>query len=503
MLPRSRSGLEGLRLVLHLLDVPLLFALFMGAYWIRFHSGWVGPPVPVPPPRVTYERIFLVAALVWALVYALGGLYERIRFDARQALRLVGLSATASGATLAGLFFLRDVSYSRLVLPISFGLATVGIFVFHLLKAAFLLALLRRGYGRVPALVVGPAELALPCLARFAAVDDLGLDLDGWVGDPLRTPAGSTPPGSPAPGVSGAMAKPLIAPSQADAPAEDLGQLAQVFVRRGGLEDLERVVAEAGIQEIYVAYPLSAGPEAMRVIGLCERTAAAVRVVPDVAGIIAHGVGMRLVAGMPVLELGRSPMQGIEGFLKKVMDFVLASVGVVLISPLLLWIAWRVKRDSPGPVFYTQERVGLDGKTFTIYKFRSMPVDAEARTGPVWATKADPRATPFGSFIRRWSLDELPQLFNVIRGEMSLVGPRPERPHFVNRFRDDIRGYMQRHKVKAGMTGWAQINGLRGECPIEDRTRYDIWYIENWSLLLDLEILIRTVILCVMRPTGG
>jgi exopolysaccharide biosynthesis polyprenyl glycosylphosphotransferase len=169
----------------------------------------------------------------------------------------------------------------------------------------------------------------------------------------------------------------------------------------------------------------------------------------------------------------------------------------------LALVAILIKLDSKGPVFYVQERVGLDGRPFLMYKFRSMRPEAEAETGPVWATKEDPRRTRLGAILRKFSIDELPQLFNVIRGEMSLVGPRPERPVFVARFRSQMQHYMHRHKVRAGITGLAQISGHRGDGPIEDRTRYDILYIENWSLWLDFKILVKTLWIAFIRPTGG
>jgi exopolysaccharide biosynthesis polyprenyl glycosylphosphotransferase len=160
----------------------------------------------------------------------------------------------------------------------------------------------------------------------------------------------------------------------------------------------------------------------------------------------------------------------------------------------MMLVALLVKLDSPGPVFYTQERMGLDARPFWMFKFRSMWEDAEAKTGPVWATQDDPRRTKIGAFIRRFSIDELPQLINVLLGEMSLVGPRPERPVFVEQFRQSIPRYMDRHWEKAGITGWAQVNGLRGDTSIAERTKYDLWYTENWSLLLDFKIILRTLI---------
>ncbi len=166
---------------------------------------------------------------------------------------------------------------------------------------------------------------------------------------------------------------------------------------------------------------------------------------------------------------------------------------LILVSPILLLIALLVKLESRGPVFYKQERVGLDGNLFSVLKFRSMRLDAEANSGPVWAQKNDPRATRVGRFLRRFSLDELPQLINVLRGDMSLVGPRPERQHFVDQFKAEIPKYLERHRVKTGMTGWAQVNGLRGNAPISERTKYDVYYVENWSLVFDLKIIMKTL----------
>jgi len=186
-------------------------------------------------------------------------------------------------------------------------------------------------------------------------------------------------------------------------------------------------------------------------------------------------------------------LRGWKLTLKRIMDIVGASVALVLLSPLMLFMAILIKLDSPGPVFYVQERMGLDAKPFPMLKFRSMRQDADAN-GPGWTTKNDPRRTRFGAFIRRYSLDELPQLINVLLGHMSLVGPRPEQPYYVEQFRRSIPRYMERHREKAGITGWAQIHGLRGDTSIAERTKYDLWYIENWSLWLDIKILIKTLV---------
>jgi Undecaprenyl-phosphate glucose phosphotransferase len=197
--------------------------------------------------------------------------------------------------------------------------------------------------------------------------------------------------------------------------------------------------------------------------------------------------------GLPTINLSETPLEGWSRFVKRAFDLVVASLALVLLSPLMLLVALVIWLDDRGPIFYRQERMGLDGKPFRILKFRSMRVGAEAVTGAVWAEKDDPRRTRVGSLIRAWSLDELPQLWNVLMGDMSVVGPRPERPQFVEQFRAEFPHYMLRHKVRAGMTGWAQVHGWRGNTSIRMRIEHDLYYIENWSLMLDLKILFMTV----------
>jgi exopolysaccharide biosynthesis polyprenyl glycosylphosphotransferase len=209
---------------------------------------------------------------------------------------------------------------------------------------------------------------------------------------------------------------------------------------------------------------------------------------------MASEVSIGELGGLPLLTIRDIALRGWKLTLKRAVDLIGSAVGLVVLSPLLMLVALLVKLDSPGPVFYAQERMGLDARPFWMLKFRSMWKDAEAKTGPVWATKDDPRRTKIGAFIRRFSIDELPQFINVLLGEMSLVGPRPERPVFVEQFRQSIPRYMDRHREKAGLTGWAQVNGLRGDTSIAERTKYDLWYTENWSLLLDFKIILRTII---------
>jgi exopolysaccharide biosynthesis polyprenyl glycosylphosphotransferase len=216
--------------------------------------------------------------------------------------------------------------------------------------------------------------------------------------------------------------------------------------------------------------------------------------IPDLVGLITSGFNTIEGEDFILLQLKSFALSGWQGFLKRVVDMTFSIAGLLLLSPILMAVSLITKLTSPGPVLYKQERIGMDGRVFKIFKFRSMVNDAEDKTGAVWAKKNDPRVTAFGGFLRRTSIDELPQLFNVIKGEMSLVGPRPERPQFVREFASFIPKYQERHRFRSGITGWAQANGLRGQSSIEERTKYDVYYIENWSLGFDLKIIILTMI---------
>jgi exopolysaccharide biosynthesis polyprenyl glycosylphosphotransferase len=215
--------------------------------------------------------------------------------------------------------------------------------------------------------------------------------------------------------------------------------------------------------------------------------------VPDVLQFVTLRAAVEELEGLPVISLAQSPIIGWARVLKRVTDIMLGALGIVVLSPLLGAIALMIRLGSPGSVLYRQERTGLDGRTFDILKFRTMPEHTESETGPVWALRGDRRATRLGRTLRRFSLDELPQLWNVLTGDMSLVGPRPERPFFVHQFKTRVPQYMLRHKVKSGLTGWAQVNGLRGDTSIEKRIEYDLYYIQNWSLALDVKIMILTL----------
>jgi putative colanic acid biosynthesis UDP-glucose lipid carrier transferase len=258
----------------------------------------------------------------------------------------------------------------------------------------------------------------------------------------------------------------------------------------------ERLATDAdarGIDQVWLALPLRAEVRMRAILDLLRNSAVEVRFVPDIFGFHLVNHSLTEVAGLPVLSLTATPMAGFARIAKAIEDHLLAAVFLVVALPFMLAIAIGIKLTSRGPVLYRQSRVTWNGAQFPMLKFRTMPVGTEAASGAVWSRHGDDRATAFGNFLRRTSLDELPQLFNVLKGEMSLVGPRPERPEFVTRFREEIPGYMQKHLVKAGITGWAQVNDLRGDSDLARRIEYDLYYVEHWSLGFDLRILALTL----------
>jgi Undecaprenyl-phosphate glucose phosphotransferase len=257
----------------------------------------------------------------------------------------------------------------------------------------------------------------------------------------------------------------------------------------GTTDQLGAVVQQHGVDQLYVALPIGAQHKTVRLLKLAEPLLLAVRVVPDLLQYYALRAGVEDLDGIPVINLTQIPLAGWNTFIKRLVDLVLGSIALVVAAPLLAGIALVVWLEDRGPVFYRQLRMGLDGKPFRIVKFRTMIPDAEQETGPRFAVPNDPRTTRVGLWLRRFSLDELPQLINVVQGAMSLVGPRPERPEFVARFRERYPEYMSRHRVRAGITGWAQVHDLRGQTSIRKRIAYDLYYIDNWSLALDFKIM--------------
>ncbi len=262
----------------------------------------------------------------------------------------------------------------------------------------------------------------------------------------------------------------------------------------GTLCEADEIIRQERIDHVYVALPLEEHVKMLGIVEATNREGVEVHVVPDLLQFIALRARLENLDGVPIISLNDVPLRGFNSVLKRAIDFSISGTALVGLSVPFAAIAALIKYTTPGPIFYKQERMGLDGKAFEVFKFRSMYQGAEDATGPIWARDNDPRCTPVGKWLRRLDLDELPQLWNVLRGDMSIVGPRPERPYFVEQFKHRIPQYMLRHKVKAGITGWAQVNGWRGNTSLEKRIEYDLYYIENWSVGLDIKIMCLTVL---------
>ncbi len=270
----------------------------------------------------------------------------------------------------------------------------------------------------------------------------------------------------------------------------------------GHKDDLPFLIDAYYVDEVIIALPEAPHKELVNLISLCQRGRVSIKIYPDLFAYMAGGMSVDELGGIPLLSVRDVALRGWKLSLKRGLDIFGSMIGLVVLSPFMLLTAIVVKLESSGPAFFCQERAGLDGRPFPMIKFRSMRDDAE-NDGPAWTREGDPRVTELGRWMRITNWDEIPNLINVLLGQMSLVGPRPEQPYFVQKFRDNIPRYMERHREKAGMTGWAQVNGLRGNTSIEERTKYDLWYVENWSLWLDLKIILREIIQTLLRKNPG
>jgi exopolysaccharide biosynthesis polyprenyl glycosylphosphotransferase len=415
-------------------------------------------------PFHRYWSIMLIQIVSMLIVFFFSRLYHLQRAPSRIDEFYSIVAATSVGTVLSfgvtAFIFQNetaDVDYPRAMVVYAWALTILLMTVGRNLHRGVQRALQSRGYGEDRVLIVGDGEVGQMIQQKIQHSPGLGYKVVGFVTD-----------GSARRSV---MDVPVL----------------------GHLDDLSNIIQQHAVSEVIIGLPDASRQELLSIISLCERGRIGIKIFPDVFQIMATEVNIGHLNGLPLLTVRDVALRGWRLALKRIVDIVGAAVGLALLSPFMLLLAALIKLESHGPAFYAQERMGLDAKSFPCLKFRSMRQDAEAETGPVWATKHDPRRTRIGAFMRRFSFDELPQLINIFLGEMSLVGPRPERPVFVEQFRRSIPRYMDRHREKAGLTGWAQVNGLRGDTSVIERTKYDLWYIENWSLWLDFKIILRTL----------
>jgi len=452
-------------------DMLVVSAAWVLAYYLRFEWGPISAPKGTPP-MANYLPMVLFVWVIWGVALRGFGLYHMTR--GTQAIHETIRVAQASTLALlvfmsvAFLFWEKDYSFSRGVF-FYFWLLAVAMLVAERLALRQVLALFRaRGYNLRHVLIIGSGELAHGVANKIAEHPGLGFTIRGFLSER----------------------------------ADEVGRRIGAAHVIGVYADVQAILEKNGIDQVLIALPLDSIGYLEDILKRIGPSMVDIKVIPDIYKFISLRGGIEDFDGMPVISLLDTPLGGWNDVLKRTVDVMLATVLLALLSPIMLLIAAAIKLTSIGPIFYRQERMSLDGRTFLVWKFRTMRADAEKETGAVWASPADGRRTRFGAWLRQLSLDELPQLFNVLRGEMSLVGPRPERPVFIEQFRQNIPKYMLRHKVRAGMTGWAQVHGLRGNTSVEQRIRYDLYYIENWSLLLDFKILFLTLVRGFNNPNA-
>ena len=449
-------------------DLALIAVAWIAAWVVRFELL----TAPVWTPLSTYLRFLPFVLVVWSAVFLLSGLYQTRRAQRLPLVVYAVARAVALGlvASLGALFFYREFSFSRLHMLLFGAISSSLLVVLRLTIYAVLRRGRQRGENVRRVLIVGAGKAGQRLSRAFRHYPWMGFDVVGFLDDRLGE-------------VEAEPADPLY-PEQTSPP--------QIL---GRVDDVADVLDRLGdVDLVYAALPLSAAEKIEAVAEACAARTAHLCFVPDLLGLgLLTNSRVSDVDGLPVIHLFDEAPFDIRQVVKRGVDVAFSMAALVLLSPLLAVIALAVKVSSPGPVLYRQTRMGLNGQTFEILKFRSMPVGAEAASGPVWSQRGERRATGVGAFLRRTSLDELPQFWNVLRGDMSVVGPRPERPALIEGFRHQIPGYMLRHKTKAGITGWAQVHGWRGDTSLTKRIEYDLYYIHNWSLWLDLKIIVMTL----------
>jgi len=441
-------------LSLVLVDAAMSFLAFFIAYAIRRLTS----ETPIGPfgDYVLLAGIQTVATVAVFFSYKF---YHRrhaaLLID--EVYRIFGAVTVATLITVAFIaFVLRDqLEYQRSMVVLAWAASMVTVSLGRVIHSRVQRSFQRRNIGAERVLIVGTGEVGRMILQKVQHTPNLGYTVIGFVDSNG--------------GTEKVMGLPVL----------------------GAIEDLPHIIENHEIGEVIIGLPEATHEELVGIISQAEREKVSIRVFPDVFQIMASEVTISDLGGLPLLTIRDVALRGWKLTLKRGVDIMLSSIFLLFASPIMMLTAIAIKLDSPGPVFFVQERMGLDAKPFKMLKFRSMRQDAEAQ-GPGWTTKNDPRRTRIGSLIRKTSIDELPQFINVLMGDMSLVGPRPEQPAYVEQFRQSIPRYMDRHREKAGITGWAQINGLRGDTSIAERTKYDLWYIENWSLWLDFKIMLRT-----------
>jgi Undecaprenyl-phosphate glucose phosphotransferase len=456
-----------------LTDALLAMWAFVLAYGVRFESGLI--PVPKGyPPIEQYLHVLPFVAVLTPLAFQIQGVYRlrrgRSRVDDFFAVLIGSILSVVLGvvSTLyVQAYFASDAArttgayqVSQLVWALFLGFTVIFTYGSRETVRELLERRWRAGIGLKRVLIAGAGDLGRLVADRILQHRELGYQVVGFVDD--------------------------------RAGGDHIGYRGLPLL--GTLAEMPEIAQRERVDHLYVALALDEHVKLLELMDAANREFVDVKVVPDLLQFIALRARLEDLDGLPVINVNDVPLQGVNAWVKRALDIALSAAALLVLAIPMAIIALLVRWTSPGAVFYRQERMGLDGRAFTVFKIRSMVQHAEDSSGPVWARDDDPRTTPVGRWLRRFDLDELPQFWNVLKGDMSIVGPRPERPFFVEQFKHRIPQYMLRHKVKAGITGWAQVNGWRGNTSLEKRIEYDLYYIENWSVTLDIKIMWLTLV---------
>lgn len=441
-------------------DSLVILCCWIGAYYFRFQSGWI-PQYNDVPSFSQYQILLVPVWILFMLNFRIVGLYKPLRgkslwVDYYNIIKANTISVLMLSALL---FFYREESFSRIVIGTFWFAVTFSLVASHMIIRNVLLMLRRRGKNLRFVLIAGAGELGQELAHRIELHPEMGFSIVGYL----------------------SMHK------------KEVGTRIGGYQVLGLLDDVASCVRMHDVDKLFITLPANDQAQMEKVLFNLGEESIDIKVVPDLLKFMSLSGGVDNFDGLPIVNLTESPLYGWNRVFKRITDIVISLTAIILTSPFMLLIALLVKLESRGPVFFTQERVGLDQKKFMMYKFRSMKTDAESQSGPVWTKENDERRTRLGVLLRKTSLDELPQFFNVFLGDMSMVGPRPERPVFVDDFKNSVPRYMLRLKMKAGITGWAQVNGWRGNTCLEKRIEHDLYYIQHWSIFFDIKILFKTL----------
>ena len=458
MIRRNQRFLTQLYIVA---DFIVIQISFLAAWWLKFKSGWMHFVNPLPVESYAYWSVIYGAIAVLIGVVLALYLPKRKKRFVDEFLKIFQVHIMSIFILLGLMFFVKEIDISRAYLALYMAFTLLSIMLYRYLLKMMLKSLRERGFNRQFVLILGAGTLGKRFYNNLEQYPELGYEAIGFLDDYHTWD-----------GIEENRFKPIL----------------------GTIDQLSGMLEMLPVDEVILALPLDAHSKYPSIIAACEKAGVRTLIIPDFFDYLPARPYFDNFAGMPMINVRDIPLDMAGNKMaKRLFDVVFSLFAIIMMFPIMFIVAIGVRVTSAGPVIFKQERVGLNRRSFMMYKFRSMKMQEDSEEDTGWSTPVDPRRTRFGTFIRKTSLDELPQFFNVLMGQMSVVGPRPERPFYVQQFRGEIPKYMVKHHVRPGITGWAQSNGLRGDTSIEDRIKHDIFYIENWSLLFDIRIIVKTI----------